>query len=736
MIKKYSKLFVLFLCAFFVGITPSFAREMTLDELEEELKEISPRASYIYVIGEYAFSSTHTFTREDSMLAARSISVVDKDGKTNEDPIYDEMTAFHYDRTVGADGRPNGLKYTTNLFGKTKAPEKLNIKYIDYKYIPEVSNAEVNPADESAYNELGINFRNDSKITAKNEKRNVLLKGVISPNDTIDETIFSKEELTGFYYAFTVDGLTDESVVTVESIKKNVFTKDDFKNGRLVVLTPLEKGRDSVKVTVDLDGDKTTYGNTVYTIDYSELVFEGATTSLLTENDEIYNVATVKDFLTKIKFDFSKTANLKLENGKLTGAISYNGEIGKEFSSNLKDITGYYFTYVLTLDGELTDESIITIPGDGGRKVVRKENFDSGNSIAITTSINPLNPDKVIEIVVDLDGDGDKYSPRTYTIDYSGVDFEKINVSSEDDFLAAMKLTDDLVLNANVELTNQLVLPADSTLSIDLNGKELTVNSQILSSGDLTISNGKIIANKDAIKAEEGSLTLNDVEVLANDYGIRASNGADVTIIGGKVVSTNSTGIALFTDAVAELDGVTVEGKIGGIGANATKPFERLEVKNSTIKSTGEPAIFFPGSSISGKTPELIIDNSELEGISGIDARSGEISISNSTITALGTDSDWEYVKNHDTASGTTDGAAALYLHSQSPYGTTGLLSVDIINTTLVNKNNTKGVIRIYEHGAVGVSNVVVTSDVFYQITEELRDDSKVTVTVNMPSEN
>jgi len=82
MIKKYSKLFVLFLCAFFVGITPSFAREMTLDELEEELKEISPRASYIYVIGEYAFSSTHTFTREDSMLAARSISVVDKDGKT------------------------------------------------------------------------------------------------------------------------------------------------------------------------------------------------------------------------------------------------------------------------------------------------------------------------------------------------------------------------------------------------------------------------------------------------------------------------------------------------------------------------------------------------------------------------------------------------------------------------------------------------------------------------------
>ena len=736
MIKKYSKLFVLFLCAFFVGITPSFAREMTLDELEEELKEISPRASYIYVIGEYSVSSTHTFTREDSMLAARSISVVDKDGKTNEDPIYDEMTAFHYDRTVGADGRPNGLKYTTNLFGKTKAPEKLNIKYIDYKYIPEVSNAEVNPADESAYNELGINFRNDSKITAKNEKRNVLLKGVISPNDTIDETIFSKEELTGFYYAFTVDGLTDESVVTVESIKKNVFTKDDFKNGRLVVLTPLEKGRDSVKVTVDLDGDKTTYGNTVYTIDYSELVFEGATTSLLTENDEIYNVATVKDFLTKIKFDFSKTANLKLENGKLTGAISYNGEIGKEFSSNLKDITGYYFTYVLTLDGELTDESIITIPGDGGRKVVRKENFDSGNSIAITTSINPLNPDKVIEIVVDLDGDGDKYSPRTYTIDYSGVDFEKINVSSEDDFLAAMKLTDDLVLNANVELTNQLVLPADSTLSIDLNGKELTVNSQILSSGDLTISNGKIIANKDAIKAEEGSLTLNDVEVLANDYGIRASNGADVTITGGKVVSTNSTGIALFTDAVAELDGVTVEGKIGGIGANATKPFERLEVKNSTIKSTGEPAIFFPGSSISGKTPELIIDNSELEGISGIDARSGEISISNSTITALGTDSDWEYVKNHDTASGTTDGAAALYLHSQSPYGTAGLLSVDIINTTLVNKNNTKGVIRIYEHGAVGVSNVVVTSDVFYQITEELRDDSKVTVTVNMPSEN
>lgn len=703
MVKKYSKFLLVFLCAFFVAITPSFAREMTEDELEEVLETMSPDTTYLYVIGEYGFTSLHEFTREDSMLAARSIKVVDVNGKTNKDPIYKEMTMYKYSRVMDDDFNPIGIEFETNLFGESVHPEKLEIKYIDYKYVPEPSNAEIKPADENAYNEikndLGINFKNDSKIVATtnaNSKRTTLLTGVISPNDEIDESIFPAEDLTGFYYAFTVEGLTDESVVTVEGAKKKTFTKDDFTNGRLVMLMALHPGLDilgrNITVTVDIDGAKETYGDTVYTIDYSELVFEGATTELLTEDSGLYELDDVKNFLTQSKYDFSKTTGLKLENGKLTGKILYNGEVGKEFSSRPEDITGYYFPYVLTLDGELTDKSVITIPGNGGRKTVTLGEFDDkdNNRVVILTAISPLRTNKVIDIIVDLDGDGDKYAPRTYTIDYSEVQFDtSVGVSTLESLNTALddETIETVVLSNNIE-TDVLAINHDK--KINLNGKEIKAEVKIIDDANVEISNGKIVA-------------------------------------------VNGSGVSAFDDADVVIDNVTIESKLMGIGANATRPYKKLEIRNSTIKSVAEPAIFFPGSSIDGKTPELVVTDSTLEGISGIDARSGKITISGSTITALGNATDWEYVKNHDAASGTTDGAAALYLHSQSPYSNGGSLSVVIRNSELTNKNNDKGVIRVYEHGAAGVSTISVDTDKNYTITEELREEPKVSFVLIAP---
>lgn len=591
MIKKYSKLLALFLCTFFFAISPSFAREMTVDELTEELDKISEDASYVYIVGEYAFSSNHTFTREDSMLGGRSIKVENEADKTIEE-LLKEMTIYRYDRNEDW-----VLEYGANMIGETKAPEKFNIKYIDYNYIPELSNAEVKPADENAYNEikndLGVNFKNDSKIVATadtNSKRTTLLTGVISPNDEIGLNVFPKEDLTGFYYAFTVEGLTDESVVTVEGAKKKTFTKDDFTNGRLVMLMALHPGLDvlgrNITVTVDIDGAKKTYGDTVYTIDYSALVFEGAKTELLTEESDLYAMEDVKNFITNSKYDFSKTTGLKLENGKLTGKILYNGEVGKEFSSRPEDITGYYFPYILTLDGELTDKSVITIPGDGSRKTVTLGQFDDkdNNRIVILAAISPLRANKVIDIIVDLDGDGDKYAQRTYTIDYSEVEFEKIVVSRVEDLMTAINDASitEITLTDNITSASAIVL--NHNVNIDLNGKELNAQLNVVNGANVNISNGKVSPAK-------------GTGIIVGSKGKDTNPNTKLVLTNVEVVSTNSTGVFQYGGQVE-----FVSGKVDSReSALAVRDAGKLVVTDGTFVSHDNSVVSTNGSTGAGK---------------------------------------------------------------------------------------------------------------------------------------
>ena len=75
MVKKYSKILMTILCTFFVALASSSALEFTLDELTEQVKKVNEDATYVYVIGEYAFTSGHQLTTEDIMYAARSIKL-------------------------------------------------------------------------------------------------------------------------------------------------------------------------------------------------------------------------------------------------------------------------------------------------------------------------------------------------------------------------------------------------------------------------------------------------------------------------------------------------------------------------------------------------------------------------------------------------------------------------------------------------------------------------------------
>ncbi len=149
MIKKYSKYLLTALFAFFVSLTGTSARELTIDELGNFVKEIEPDATYVYVIGEYVFTSEHILTTQDTMLAARSIKATDNSGDTKNDPIYNEMTIAYLEGVFDNDWNLIGLDYVKNVVGTSPEPEIYDVKYVDYKEI--VTKVDVDSLVEKAF---------------------------------------------------------------------------------------------------------------------------------------------------------------------------------------------------------------------------------------------------------------------------------------------------------------------------------------------------------------------------------------------------------------------------------------------------------------------------------------------------------------------------------------------------------------------------------------------------------
>ncbi len=130
--KRFLKMSTFSVIAFLFSIVPAFARELTLSELTNEIekREGDGYAGYVYIIGKYVFTSQHTLTVPDIMTGARTIEVTDKNGKTNEDDIYGEMTIAYISRNQ------NGWKIENPIIGSTKLvvdeEHYINVSYIDY----------------------------------------------------------------------------------------------------------------------------------------------------------------------------------------------------------------------------------------------------------------------------------------------------------------------------------------------------------------------------------------------------------------------------------------------------------------------------------------------------------------------------------------------------------------------------------------------------------------------------
>ena len=452
--KKYGKLLAFAFLSFFLIATSVFAREnMTIDDLGNEALKINPDTNYIYVIGKYAFTSGYTLDMKDIMLAARSIDATAEDGYTKDGNIYQKMSIQMIVPTM-ENFEITGWKAVDNLVSGAQLPEKFEIKYIDYQFEAEVSNATIdftkaNGEDNDYKTALkdSLKFENGNKTHSENlnyDSETGKLTGLLLRYDNMDESIFSGTDKTGYYFAFVVEVPNASDKTTIKLVGANntknfTYSNFDVKTGNgktagMVVLyavdpkTELEDRK--IQVIVDLDGEtELKYGPTSYEIDYSELKlqelskgsdFEVATETGMSETDKT-------TLTTTWGFDFSKNSVNK-EAGKLKGELKE-----QTVHAGFRTDAGYYLPLKITLPEGLENYkgkvSLILNDEDNGTREVKLTDDDFTNGyIIVLFKINEN--ENEISYKIDFDGsEGKDYLP------------EEVKITTEFTFKTENKIT-------------------------------------------------------------------------------------------------------------------------------------------------------------------------------------------------------------------------------------------------------------------------------------------------------
>ncbi len=500
MIKNLKKLLAFLFIILLSSITPVFAKEMTLNELGNEIEKYNKDAESAYIIGNYVFTSAHKLTTQDIMLAAKSINTTVNDGekgpdaatKVTADEIYGKMTINMIKRKYDANWAPIGWEVPSKniVVGNTELKldnnkNKIDIRYIDYNYIAKEtpSKVELIANTDTTYKEVIKKYftklgKQDLEISTDSTDEVKYLEGLLLKTTTLNDNVFNTEEKTGYYFALAlkVPGATAKTKTTIKV--KGAKTEKEFTYDNFDVTTADEAGiallysvdpdtKDSDKkitITIDFDGSGKEYAAKTYTIDYSRLKFQedsGMKIDLESLNKEAKDHKTFADlinesfsFVGNREVDGFDKLTLTKENDKtykLKGSIfqektKYNG-------LDKADVEGYFFSLVLTaMDGEkefAAKKSGVTITDD--KTIITASAFDTDSSIGLMKKLDDKcaqagNKEKCkFTLTIDNDGNSNKYLPVEYTVDYSEVTFVKNSlitvkdISSEESIKTKLK---------------------------------------------------------------------------------------------------------------------------------------------------------------------------------------------------------------------------------------------------------------------------------------------------------
>ena len=186
------------------------------------------------------------------------------------------------------------------------------------------------------------------------------------------------------------------------------------------------------------------------------------------------------------------------------------------------------------------------------------------------------------------------------------------------------------------DVTTKATIPAEKTITIDLNGKTLKEQGQVFDVyGNLTIKNGTV-----ELTAGEGNaaIWLNQTAKLTIE--------SDAIVF----VPTSNFAIAFYSDCTAAE--LTVKGTLkggNGLTVNGTiaNPGNKAIVDGATIESEGH-GIYQAG--VSG----IVVKNANITGSTAIEVRAGSMTIESGTFTATAN----EYKCDPNGNGATTEGAA------------------------------------------------------------------------------
>jgi len=282
MIKKCSKILLALIFTLLIFVTTVSAKEVTLDELANEVKTHEPDATYVYVIGEYVFTSQHILTTQDIMLAARTIQT----SATNQDELYDAMTIAYFRGTFDdVTDELKGFTYVGNLVGKSQPKDKYEIKYIDNTFIKET--VTVSGLVDEAYDTIS-NVINNAEV----KKFEVSKEGNTVAVTVLDTTMTSVNALKGTGIATAAENLLLEDgvesvtitipsganvTVTAENIMDKLGELDDL----FIALAGAPEGETanaghldgkSVKININVAYGYTATDSTEFTVSFDAVV--------------------------------------------------------------------------------------------------------------------------------------------------------------------------------------------------------------------------------------------------------------------------------------------------------------------------------------------------------------------------------------------------------------------------------------------------------------------------------
>ena len=193
-------------------------------------------------------------------------------------------------------------------------------------------------------------------------------------------------------------------------------------------------------------------------------------------------------------------------------------------------------------------------------------------------------------------------------------------------------------LTKDIDFSNATApLKFDKKATLDLNGKTLTIKGdariEVVAGGDLTITDSS--DSSDKIGKIEHTVTANESSAISVTG--EESNVAKLTLDKCEITVSGSSesvdGYGIFAAKYSEItsgEGVTITAGYSAISGHGTNPNVDINITGGEYTSNKFAAIYFPC------VGNLTISGGSFTGLSGIEIRAGDASISNATITATG----------------------------------------------------------------------------------------------------